>query len=726
MRAERTAIQLAAEELLDSDGIHLAMERLGRSPLVSVERLGHSREGHAIEALIVTSEKNQGRLDRVRAAAARLSLGEGPGEEDAEEHLPLPILMTASNYGSEAAQTEALLELVGELTSAAPLDVDVLDRLVIILLPCLNPDGRENALRIWRRTHLASAMSAFGNAFGIQVAREYLHLLEPETIALAELVRRWHPALVWEVHEDAIGLGRMLDETCLAPPMAPRAESGRWVASRPGELHHELWEQEARYGALIAEEWSARGFALLHSATGEHGWPVPIVEGYGSLAQHPETRFTRAMALRGVTTFITESARTPGSQTWRERVDQKVSAGLAIARAAADDRPRLVRIVRESTRAAMAVETEVYVIPARQDVITVEHAVDVLAMHEVEVKEVGSNFVVSRAQARGATAEVLLDFERSRHQSFVASIGLRVIPSRTMDPPERRYWENVRGKPVAQRITKARPIRSGRTSGATIVVYAGQGVADYAAEGHLGGVERLLSGAGVAYETVDSEDIKRGALNMADVLIVPKGDMVAIRDGNGPNSFWHAPPWEPETPGAPLPAETVTSFVRDGGRYIGLDVGGGSLALALGLIDCEVRSMNAGTGLVELKLTESGLAGLGPAGSWDALGQWRTGIVPAIMACEAQLGENGGLVLGIGSRAQCLARYSAFLPVEGVPHITELQPTDDAADWGAIACGQYGDGDVYVFGIDPTYRSLSEPAALLLLRALSATTPSRS
>lgn len=714
MHTDDAMIQPPADEILDARGIKLVVEDLARSRFVSVERFGESRAGHPIEALIVTSEANHRRLELIRAAAARLSFGEDPGED-----LPVPILMTASNYGSEAAQTEALLELVRKLVSDPSQESGILDNVVAIVLPSLNPDGRERALQIWRRTHLASAMSAFGNAFGIQVAREYLHLLEPETVALAELVRHWHPVLVWEIHEDAISLGRMLEQVCLAPPMASRADGARWIASRPGDLHHELWDQEAKYGALIAAEWSARGFHLLHSPTGENGWPVPLVDGYDSLAQHPETRFTRAMAMRGVTTFITESARTPGSQTWRDRVEQKVSAGLAIAHGAAADRSALRRIIRESVRVASTVEPEFYIIPADQDSSLLEHALDILLTHEVEVKAVGDEFVVSRAQPRGATAETLLDLERSRHQSLVASIGLRVIPTRTLPVDERRRWESVDGFLLEPRVAVVRALRSTRKRGAVVAVYGGQGVADYAAEGQLGGVERLLSGAGICYEILTALDIERGALDKIDVFIVPKGNLAAIRDGNRADAFWHSSPWEPEEPSRGVPAEAIREFVRRGGRYVGLDAGGGLLALELGLIDCELRSMNAGTGLVELQLTEAGRTVFASVGAWDVSGSWRPDVVHAITACEAWLGEDGGLIFTVGPGAHCLARYAAFLPVEGVAHLRKLEPGLDPSEWGAIARGRFGRGDVYVFGIDPTYRSLSKPAADLLLSVLS-------
>lgn len=471
LRVPRTATQPPAARLLSYGQVMERLGQLSESERVRIEILGRSRSGRSIPVAIITSPDGIAKLAEVQATAANLAAAEllhrsveapivvRPLLTSPPKDLRLPILFLSSNYGMEAAQVEALVELSealatdrSEATSAA------LEHLVVLIVPMINPDGYEIALDDWSRQPLSPAMRAEGNFFGVQVTREYLHLIEPETRALARLVRQWHPFLVWEVHEDGIGLGWDNPEVCLCPPISPPGHLGIDVPAAPGENDPRLYREHQRYGDAIARAWAAKGYNYLHDAGGRHGWPRFPVRGYDDLIGQPETRFTRAMPLRGVTAFITESCRVPGSQTWEDRIGQKVVAGRAIVETAAQSVDALIQIVSDISQRGVARDSGspgFFLIPTDQDPFVLGRAIEVLLGHGVLVYRAteaiaGSALVVPAAQPLRATVELLLSLEKGKHQSLVAALGLRVRPSSSLTEAQRSEWANARLTPVIE------------------------------------------------------------------------------------------------------------------------------------------------------------------------------------------------------------------------------------------------------------------------------------
>ncbi|MDQ6523775.1 hypothetical protein RB608_09205 [Nocardioides sp. LHD-245] len=710
-------IQPRADRLLTAEQALGEARRIARRDTAVLEIAGHSRLGAPIPVLVLGSAGTLARAAEVREAARELSLGTG-GRARWPAGLPAPILFLASNYGNEAAQVEALLQLADLLSRDLEGPRSPYGGALVLIVPLLNPDGRECALRTWTDFPQAPAVGAYGNAYGIQVAREFLYLLEPETVALNQIVTRWHPVLAWEVHEDAVSLGRAHPEPCLAPPTGP---------CPPDPVESARWRETARYGEAIAEAWRRDGLPHLYRADGRHGWPRLLDTRFEHLAQHPETRFTRAMSLRGVTSFITESTRLPGAVRWEERLRHKVAAGLAVARLAATDAERLLAGVAEVTRSGME-ETGFYLLPVERGPAQhgLDLALDLLAAHEIAhaVVRCGDEtaVLVPRGQARATTVSVLLDLRASQHQSLVANLGLRVIPSESLSHEDRCAWETA---PLTVLPSPSGEPPAGRSAPATgvVAVYGGQGVKDFAAEGILGGVRRALDAADVAHVVIDASMIRdRGALVGVDVLLVPNGDADAILHGSGAASVWHRSPWmveeAPDGLGA-AGAAVVRDFVRGGGLYVGVDAGGARLATSLGITSCRVSRENLGTGLVRFSVDDpDDPVFAGVRGSWDVHGAWREGELLAHVDCEPGLEEYGALLLERGADVTALATLIRPEPVPGVRHlVTEDLPLDAAAR-AVMTRERYGAGEVLLMTIDPTYRSLSVPAATILLNGL--------
>jgi hypothetical protein len=470
-RVAREATQPESSALLSYADYLARLDTLALSDRVHIEVIGRSHGDRAIPAIAITAPDAQRSIGQLQEQAAELAAPEVSHPNAAEVVIKrprrtgiaasgrVPILLLSGNYGMEASQLEALLELAEALASDPdPQLAADLERLVVLIIPTINPDGREIALEQWARQPLGPALRSSGNFFEVQILREYLHLIEPETKALARFVAAWKPFLAWEVHEDAIGLGWGTPETCLAPPTSTAGGPGHGgmvdMPARPGDNDPRLFGEQQRYGASIAQAWARDGYEFLHDPNGAHGWPVWPGTGFEGLTTQPETRFTRAMALRGVASFITESCRIPGSQSWADRVGQKVSAGRAIVRTAAESREALVRIVGDVSDRGVAGDAgeAFYLLPADQDPFPLRRAVAILGAHGVSLYRAAVDgrecVVVPAAQPLRGTIEVLLSFTAGRHQSLVAALGLRVRGASSLGERERDSWAEVPLKPL--------------------------------------------------------------------------------------------------------------------------------------------------------------------------------------------------------------------------------------------------------------------------------------
>ena len=133
------------------------------SDTARVERLGHSVQGRAIEALVLR--------------------GPTPAAD------PLRVLIVGAQHGAaEPAGAEALMRLARELAfgELRPL----LDALDIVLIPNANPDGRDLGRR--------------ANANGVNLNTDFVRAQEPETRALLQALARYEPDAVLDSHESAV------------------------------------------------------------------------------------------------------------------------------------------------------------------------------------------------------------------------------------------------------------------------------------------------------------------------------------------------------------------------------------------------------------------------------------------------------------------------------------------------------------------------------------------
>ena len=118
-------------------------------------RYGDSYEGRGLYYLVITSEKNLRRLGKCTAQTCSYRTRRTTRVAAASMIDPMPavVWLAASIHGNELSSTEAAL-LTGYhvLADQRPQTRELLERLVVLIDPLQNPDGRERFMSVYQET----------------------------------------------------------------------------------------------------------------------------------------------------------------------------------------------------------------------------------------------------------------------------------------------------------------------------------------------------------------------------------------------------------------------------------------------------------------------------------------------------------------------------------------------------------------------------------------------
>jgi len=185
------------------------------SDRVVLEAHGSTHEGRRLVHAVVTSPSNHSRLEEIRARNLRLS--EGPHEVAPAElqTMPAVVYLAYSVHGNEASGSEASLLALYHLAAGHGQAVDpLLDSVVVIIDPMLNPDGRDRfvdwvngnrgavpATDPQDREHNEPWPGGRTNHYWFDLNRDWLPMTQPESRARLAVFKSWRPQLLCDFHE---------------------------------------------------------------------------------------------------------------------------------------------------------------------------------------------------------------------------------------------------------------------------------------------------------------------------------------------------------------------------------------------------------------------------------------------------------------------------------------------------------------------------------------------
>jgi len=129
------------------------------SNLVEMKQYGTTPEGRPLIAAIITSEANHKRLESIRQQNLALA---NMGESESTKATAI-VWMSYNVHGDEAVCSEAAMGFMHQLLTK-PSYTRWLDSLVVILDPCLNPDGRDRYVN-WYRNASSNIPNVHANSW---------------------------------------------------------------------------------------------------------------------------------------------------------------------------------------------------------------------------------------------------------------------------------------------------------------------------------------------------------------------------------------------------------------------------------------------------------------------------------------------------------------------------------------------------------------------------------
>ncbi len=179
---------------------------------IKLQEYGKTNEGRPLMAAFIASDENIGKLDDIRKNNLRLA-GIESGVADAKQ--PAIVWLSYNVHGNEVVSTEASMQTIYDLVDPANSRTKVwLQNTVVIIDPCLNPDGRERYVNFYNSTknsipdpvsfsreHKEPWPGGRSNHYYFDLNRDWAWQTQMETQQRMALYNQWLPEVHVDFHE---------------------------------------------------------------------------------------------------------------------------------------------------------------------------------------------------------------------------------------------------------------------------------------------------------------------------------------------------------------------------------------------------------------------------------------------------------------------------------------------------------------------------------------------
>jgi len=203
------------------------------SPRVKLVEYARSYEGRPLVYLVISSPENLARSEEIKAGMATLADPRGleaGRRAQLLESLPGVAWLAYSIHGNETSGSDASLAVIHHLAAdRSEATRQLLDELVVIVDPDMNPDGRARFIKSLGEhrgaqpnvddqsmLHTGDWPYGRGNHYFFDLNRDWLYARHPETRGRIRAISAWHPLLFVDAHE----MGAQ-DTYLFSPPREP-------------------------------------------------------------------------------------------------------------------------------------------------------------------------------------------------------------------------------------------------------------------------------------------------------------------------------------------------------------------------------------------------------------------------------------------------------------------------------------------------------------------------
>ncbi|TWV97962.1 M14 family metallopeptidase [Chitinophaga pinensis] len=184
------------------------------TPNMQLSQYGTTYEGRPLMLAVISSPENMGKTEQIRQHNLDLSSGTGkPATGD-----PVIVWLSYNVHGNEAVSTEAAMITLYLLANKANTETqDWLKNVVVLIDPCLNPDGRERYVNFYNQVHTRFADPLLfarehnepwpggrSNHYYFDLNRDWAWQTQKESQQRVAQYSRWMPQVHVDFHEQSI------------------------------------------------------------------------------------------------------------------------------------------------------------------------------------------------------------------------------------------------------------------------------------------------------------------------------------------------------------------------------------------------------------------------------------------------------------------------------------------------------------------------------------------
>ncbi len=411
-----------------------------QSERVETAEIGKTTEGNPFLLTYISSPDNIRDLERHRDIQRQLS-----DPRTVPDHLSTSLIsearavvaITCSIHATEVGGTQMALELAHQLATRDDAEVTrVLDNVIVLLVPSLNPDGLIEVKRWYESTldtHYEGAAPPFlyNRYTGHDNNRDWFMFTQPETRLVVEHVHNaWRPHITYDIHQTRSDGMRMILPPLVdpvGPNVDPILQSG--LASLGAHMAARL-TAEGKEGVAVNVVYDS--YSPSRSYPHYHG-------GIRALSEAASVRIASPVEI-GLEQLKSDRGERPTVKSWNHTmpwkggkwtlldiVEYNLTAAMACLDNAARNRDTWVRNSFRVLEKAVSEQRNhfAFVIPAKQhDNGAAGELIDILNFADVEVHElesgishedvpmeVGDRIVLTR-QPYGAFAQTMLETRR--------------------------------------------------------------------------------------------------------------------------------------------------------------------------------------------------------------------------------------------------------------------------------------------------------------------------
>jgi hypothetical protein len=183
---------------------------------LKLQQYGTTTEGRALLLAVVSASENMSRLDDIRKNNLRMAgmLKDLP----ADTKQPSVVWLSYNVHGNEASSTEVAMKMLYELVSGTNADLNEwLSNTVVIIDPCLNPDGRDRYVNWFNQTvglqpdvnpiareHDEPWPGGRSNHYLFDLNRDWAWQTQVESQQRMSVYQKWMPQIHCDFHEQGV------------------------------------------------------------------------------------------------------------------------------------------------------------------------------------------------------------------------------------------------------------------------------------------------------------------------------------------------------------------------------------------------------------------------------------------------------------------------------------------------------------------------------------------